>query len=68
MACLFCLTLIATIAVVLTLFIDRPGGAAVAFGGYAALLGINLVKASAVVSLARTRRGRRRLAASHMGS
>jgi hypothetical protein len=33
---------------------------ALAFGGYPALLGINLVKASAVVTLAAARRGRQR--------
>jgi hypothetical protein len=50
----FGLTLITTLAVVVSLFVDRPGGnatTAVAFGGYSALLGINLVKASAVVTL-----------------
>jgi len=60
-AAVFGLTLIATLAVVFSLFIDRPGGnavTAVAFGGYPALLGINLVKASAVATLARARRGR----------
>ena len=58
LASVFGLTLIATIVVVVRLFIDRPGGnaaTAVAFGGYAALLGINLVKASAV-ALIRTGR------------
>src|SRR5215469_9525062 len=57
----FGLTLIATLVVVCSLFIDRPGGnaaTAVAFGGYPALLGINLVKASAVVTHALARRGR----------
>jgi hypothetical protein len=60
-ASVFGLTLIATLAVVFSLFIDRPGGnaaTAVAFGGYPALLGINLVKASAVATLALARRGR----------
>ena len=58
LASVFGVTLIATIAVVVSLFIDRPGGnaaTAVAFGGYPALLGINLVKASAV-ALERSRR------------
>lgn len=58
---IFGLTLVATLAVVFRLFIDRPGGngpAAVAFGGYPALLGINLVKASAVAMLARARQRR----------
>lgn len=57
-ASVFGITLIATIAVVVRLFIDRPGGnaaTAAAFGGYPALLGINLVKASAV-ALARSGR------------
>jgi hypothetical protein len=60
-ASVFGLTLIATIVVVVSLFIDRPGGnaaTAVAFGGYPALLGINLVKASAAAKLALARRGR----------
>jgi hypothetical protein len=60
-ASVFGLTLIATLVVVFSLFIDRPGGnaaTAVAFGGYPALLGINLVKASAVVTHALARRGR----------
>lgn len=60
-ALVFGLTLIATIVVVVRLFIDRPGGnaaTAVAFGDYPALLAINLVKASAVATLARVRRGR----------
>lgn len=59
----FGLTLITTLAVVFTLFIDRPGGnaaTAVAFGGYLALLGINLIKASVVVGHALARRSRRR--------
>jgi hypothetical protein len=58
----FGLTLITTLVVVFTLFIDRPGGAAtaVAFGGYLALLGVNLVKASVVVTHALARRSRRR--------
>ena len=58
LASVFGLTLIATIVVVVRLFIDRPGGnaaTAVAWGGYLALLGINLVKASAV-ALARSGR------------
>ena len=62
LAAVFGLTLIATIVVAVRLFIDRPGGnaaTAVAFGGYPALLGINLVKASAV---ALARGGRQRLA------
>jgi hypothetical protein len=49
----FGLTLITTLVVVFTLFIGRPGGnaaTAAAFGGYAALLGINLVKASVMVT------------------
>jgi hypothetical protein len=57
----FGLTLIATLVVVFTLFIDRPGGnaaTAAAFGGYAALLGINVVKASVMVTHALARRGR----------
>jgi len=57
----FGLTLIATLVVVFSLFIDRPGGnaaTAVAFGGYPALLGINLVKASAVFTHALARRSR----------
>jgi hypothetical protein len=55
---LFGLTLITTLAVAVSLFVDRPGGnaaTAVAFGGYPALLGINLVKASAVVTLTAAR-------------
>jgi hypothetical protein len=55
----FGLTLITTLVVVFTLFIDRPGGnavTAVAFGGYPALLGINLVKASVIVTHALARR------------
>lgn len=59
-ATVFGLTLIATIVVVVSLFIDRPGGnsaTAIAFGGYPALLGINLVKACTVVTLLRSRRG-----------
>jgi hypothetical protein len=58
LASVFGLTLIATIVVVVWLFIDRPGGnaaTAIAFGGYPALAGINLVKAS-VVALARSSR------------
>ena len=57
----FGLTLITTLVVVFTVFIDRPGGnaaTAVAFGGYSALLGVNLVKASVVVTHALARRGR----------
>jgi hypothetical protein len=60
---IFTLTFATTLAVVFTLFIDRPGGNAattLAFGGYPALLGINLVKASAVISLAASRRQERR--------
>jgi hypothetical protein len=60
-ASVFGLTLIATVVVAFSLFIDRPGGnaaTAVAFGGYPAFLGINLVKASAVVTHALDRRGR----------
>jgi len=63
LASVFGITLITTIAVVLRLFIDRPGGnavTAVASGGYPALLGINLVKASAVAALAPARRLRHR--------
>ena len=55
----FGLTLITTLAVVFTLYIDRPGGnaaTAIAFGGYPALLGINLVKGSVVTALARSGR------------
>ena len=51
LASVFGLTLIATVVVVVRLFIDRPGGnaaTAVAFGGYPALLAINLVKTSAL--------------------
>jgi hypothetical protein len=58
MASIFALTLITTIVVVVRLFIDRPGrnaATAVAFGGYPALAGINLVKASAA-ALARSAR------------
>jgi hypothetical protein len=59
----FALTLVATIAVVFRCFIDPPTGNAItiAFGGYPALLGINLVKASAVgqLVLARGRRAQR---------
>ena len=57
-ASVFGLTLITTIAVVVGLFIDRPGGNAattLAFGGYPALLGINLVKASGTLMLVRRR-------------
>lgn len=60
-ASVFGVTLVATIAVVFRLFFERPGGnaaTAVAFGAYPALLGINLVKASAVATLAQVR-GRR---------
>lgn len=55
---IFTLTFATTLAVVFTLFIHRPGGNAatmLAFGGYPALLGINLVKASAVITLAASR-------------
>ena len=55
----FMLTFATTLAVVFTLFIDRPGGNAatmLAFGGYPALLGINLVKASAAITLATAHR------------
>lgn len=58
-ASVFGLTLITTIAVVVSLFIDRPGGNAatvLAFGGYPALLGINLIKTSAILTLARRSR------------
>jgi ferric-dicitrate binding protein FerR (iron transport regulator) len=58
-ATVFGLTLVTTIAVVVSLFIDRPGGnaaTAVAFGGYPALLGINLVKMSAILMLVRRNR------------
>jgi hypothetical protein len=47
--------------VVFRLFIARPGGNAattLAFAGYPALLAINLIKTSAVVSLALVRRRR----------
>ena len=57
----FGLTLIATLVVVFSLFIDRPGGNAatgIAYGGYPALLGINLVKASAIATLVQARRAR----------
>jgi hypothetical protein len=57
----FALTLATTLVVVFRLFIDRPGGNAsttLAYGGYPALLAINLVKTSAVVSLALARRRR----------
>ena len=56
---IFTLTFATTLAVVFTLFIHRPGGNAVtmlAFGGYPALLGINLVKASVVITFAASRR------------
>jgi len=59
---IFTLTFATTLAVVFTLFIHRPGGNAatmLAFGGYPALLGINLVKASAVITLATSRRAGR---------
>jgi hypothetical protein len=55
----FALTLAATLVVVFRLFIERPGGNAatiLGFGGYPALLAINLIKASAVMSLALARR------------
>jgi hypothetical protein len=55
----FALTLATTLVVVFRLFIERPGGNAatmLAFGGYPALLAINLVKASAVMSFARAHR------------
>jgi drug/metabolite transporter (DMT)-like permease len=55
----FVLTLVTTLAVAFRLFIERPGGNAattLAFGGYPALLSINLVKASAVTSFVRARR------------
>lgn len=58
---IFALTLAATLAVVFRLFIDRPGGnasTAVAFGGYPALLGINMVKAAAAGMLTAGRRSR----------
>jgi asparagine N-glycosylation enzyme membrane subunit Stt3 len=56
----FALTMATTLIVVFRLFIERPGGntAALGFGGYPALLAINLVKTSAVLSLARRRRRR----------
>jgi hypothetical protein len=57
----FALTLATTLVVVFRLFIERPGGNApttLAFAGYPALLAINLVKTSAVVSLALARRRR----------
>jgi hypothetical protein len=57
----FVLTLATTLVVVFRLFIDRPGGNAattLAFGGYPALLAINLVKTSAVLSIALARRRR----------
>jgi hypothetical protein len=60
-ASVFGLTLITTLVVVFSLFIDRPGGnaaTAAAFAGYPALPGINLVKANAVVEHALARRGR----------
>jgi hypothetical protein len=56
----FGVTLIATVAVAVRVFIDRPGGnaaTAIAYGGYPALLGLNMIKASAVATLARARRG-----------
>jgi hypothetical protein len=55
----FLLTLATTLLVVFRLFIERPGGNAattLAFGGYLALLAINLVKASAVTSFVLMRR------------
>jgi hypothetical protein len=61
LASVFGITLVTTIVVVVRLFIDRPGGnaaTALAFGGYPALLGINLVKVSAVAKLPPARRGR----------
>jgi uncharacterized integral membrane protein len=57
----FALTLATTLVVVFRLFFERPGGNAattLAFGGYPALLAINLVKTSAIVSLALARRRR----------
>jgi hypothetical protein len=57
----FALTLATTLVVVFRLFFERPGGNAatiLASGGYPALLAINLVKTSAVVSLAQARRRR----------
>jgi hypothetical protein len=60
-AAVFALTLATTLVVVFRLFIDRPGGNAattLAFGGYPALLAINLVKTSAVLSIALGRRRR----------
>jgi hypothetical protein len=54
----FAVTMAATLVVVFRLFIERPGGngsTQVAFGAYPALVGINLVKASAIVALARSR-------------
>jgi hypothetical protein len=54
----FAVTMAATLVVVFRLFIERPGGNSstqVAFGAYPALVGINLVKAGAIVALARSR-------------
>jgi hypothetical protein len=54
----FAVTMAATLVVVFRLFIERPGGntaTQVAFGAYPALIGINLVKASAIVMLVRMR-------------
>jgi hypothetical protein len=62
LAAVFALTLATTLVVVFRLFIDRPGGNAattLAFGGYPALLAINLVKTSAVLTTALDRRRRR---------
>jgi hypothetical protein len=61
LAAVFALTLVTTLVVVFRLFIERPGGNAattLAFGGYPALLAINLVKTSAVLSMALHRRRR----------
>jgi hypothetical protein len=58
LASVFALTLATTLVVVVRLFIERPGGnapTALAYGGYPALLAINLVKASVVTSFARPR-------------
>lgn len=55
----FGLTLVATIVVVFRLFIDPPAGdppTAIAFGGYPAVLAINMVKATAIVTLSAARR------------
>jgi hypothetical protein len=51
---IFAVTLITTLAIVFSLFIHRPGGnsaTVLAYGGYPALVGVNLVKTSAVVTL-----------------